>query len=259
MAASFIERNGTMLQIGAGLLFAILTVALSWYFGTRNRMAKTIDYQVLSNVAVLTNTSARPERLKILFDDTEARDPFITQIRIENTGKQVIEPEDFLTCIQICRDNCTILEWGVVEESADGVSGYMGMTSFPGECERIDTTPGTMNPSDWFIVQIVWDGDRKEPLRVTSRMRGEKRPMRKLAPREPSVMFINMAGVFGAIGLPLALIFATILLLDRQNTVGFPVLLSMSTVGSIAAAYLAYVTFVYKRSPVSSPTSSRDD
>jgi len=182
MAASFIERNSTMLQISAGALFVILTVALTWYFGTRNRMTKTIDYQVLSNVAVLTNTGARPERLKILFDDTEAKDPFITQIRIENTGKQVIEPEDFLTCVQIYRDNCTILEWGVVEESADGVSGYIGMTIFPGESERIDTTPGTMNPGDWFTIQIVSDGDRHEPLCVTSRMRGEKRPMQEMKP-----------------------------------------------------------------------------
>jgi hypothetical protein len=184
MAESFIERNGTAFQIVFGALFVILAAFLSWYFGSRNRMTKTIDYEVLSNVAVLTSTGARPERLKILFDDTEASDPSITQIRIENTGKQVIEPEDFLTCIQICRENCTILEWGIVDQSADGVSGDIGMTWFPGECERIDSTPGTMNPGDWFIVQIVFDGDRHEPLCVTSRMRGEKRPMQDISPQQ---------------------------------------------------------------------------
>ncbi|SIL69970.1 Uncharacterised protein [Mycobacteroides abscessus subsp. abscessus] len=197
MAESFIERNGTAFQIAFGALFVILAAFLSWYFGSRNRMTKTIDYEVLSNVAVLTSTGARPERLKILFDDTEASDPSITQIRIENTGKQVIEPEDFLTCIQICRENCTILEWGIVDQSADGVSGDIGMTWFPGECERIDSTPGTMNPGDWFILQIVFDGDKDEPLCVTSRMRGEKRPMQAFAPLRRTK---RLRAIFAALG-----------------------------------------------------------
>lgn len=203
MAESFIERNGTAFQIAFGALFVILAAFLSWYFGSRNRMTKTIDYEVLSNVAVLKSTGARPERLKILFDDTEATDPFITQVRIENTGKQVIEPDDFLSCIQICRDNCEILEWGIVEESADGVSGDIGMTLFPGECERIDSTPGTLNPGDWFTIQIVYDGDKDEQLCVTSRMRGEKRPMQALAPlrraKRRRMILASVGAGFGAL------------------------------------------------------------
>lgn len=209
MAESFIERNGTAFQIGAGALFVILASFLSWYFGSRNRMTKTLDYEVLSNVAVLTSTEARPERLKIFFDETEARDPFITQIRIENTGKQVIEPDDFLTCIQICRDDCSILEWGVVEESADGVSGDIGMTLFPGECERIDSTPGTMNPGDWFIIQIVFDGDKDKPLCVTSRMRGEKRPMQEILPQRQArrrrlILAVPASGIGALLGIAVA-------------------------------------------------------
>lgn len=210
MAESFIERNGTAFQIGAGALFVVLASFVSWYFGSRNRMTKTLDYEVLSNVAVLTSTGTRPERLKILFDDTEARDPFITQIRIENTGKQVIEPDDFLTCIQICRDDCSILEWGVVDESADGVSGDIGMTLFPGECERIDSTPGTMNPGDWFIVQIVFDGNKDESLCVTSRMRGEKRPMQEISrPRQARRLRLILAIPTAATGIFLGIAFSS--------------------------------------------------
>lgn len=182
MAESFIERNSWAPGVIVAVVLFVIGTATTLYLRHRDKERKTLDYRTLSNVAVLTNTSSRPERLKILFDSNEARDPFITQIRIQNTGKQVIEPEDFLTCIQISRESCKILEWGLVEESADGVSGYMGMTEFSGEDARIDITPGTMNSRDSFTMQIVFDGDKDAPLRVTSRMRGENRPMQVIAP-----------------------------------------------------------------------------
>lgn len=54
---------------------------------------------------------------RIMFGDSEVVNPFITQVRFENTGKQVIEATDFLEAIEICRGEAQIIDWSVVAES----------------------------------------------------------------------------------------------------------------------------------------------
>jgi hypothetical protein len=182
LATSFLERNGTLLQILAAVLIALITFLLTWYLSFRNRATKTLDYKEISSFPIVTSHE-RPDRLKILFEDTEVDNPFITQICIENTGKQVIESDDFLSPLQIYRKDASVLEWGVVDESEDSLSGDIGLTIFPGEPERIDSFPSTLNPGDWFVVQIICDGNPAQPLCVTTRIKGQTRKIREIEDR----------------------------------------------------------------------------
>jgi hypothetical protein len=227
------------------VLFAVGT-AITLYLRHRDKETKTLDYEVLSNVEIITSAGERPERLKILFDETEVHNPSITQIRIENTGKQVIEPDDFLSCIQICRENCSIVEWGIVEESADGASGDIGLTVFPGENERIDDTPGTLNPGDWFTVQIVFDGDMNEPLCVTGRMRGEKRPMRLKDPkRRTSRLATVVAGTTTLLGLLVGYIASSLVSNQTARTFGNSISrIAMIVGGAVTAAAIIKIRSV---------------
>ncbi len=201
MAESFLERNGTLFQILAAVLLAVITGLLTWYIGYRNRATKTLDYWVISDLAIVSSHN-RPDRLKIMLGTIEVDNPFVTLIRFRNTGKQVIERDDFLRPIEICRGNTEVVDWNVVNQTEPNLADDIGLVApVAGDKEfdeHISIKPNTLNPGDTFDVQITYDGTLECQPEITVRIKGQTRKMEALVPRSAARemgFYITLVGV----------------------------------------------------------------
>ncbi|TQK27968.1 hypothetical protein [Arthrobacter sp. SLBN-53] len=181
-AESLIERNGTLFQV----LATFVALPLAWWLGTRSKRSKTFDYRVLSDITIVAS-HRRPERLSVHFGSREVKNPFITEIEFRNTGTGAIPKADFLEPIQIARPAAEILDWAIIEQSQKALvlhsSRVVPIDGQP-EPEYIEIQPETMNKQDFFVVQIVYDGDPAEPPMVSCRILNESRPIQTFRQKE---------------------------------------------------------------------------
>ncbi|WP_431236705.1 hypothetical protein ACQ86B_17390 [Mycolicibacterium aichiense] len=196
LADSFLERNGTLLQIVVAVALAIAggVVALvvnRW----RERRIITLDYRIKSEVAILSRHE-RPERLRVLFGDREVSNPFISEIEFRNTGRKAIEKQHFLKPIKIVRPDAKVLDWDITEQSVDDLvmdSGLVRPLDGQPVPEHIEIRCETLNKQDWFVAQIVYDGDPSEPPKISCRILDESRSMREYRSRDGSASLTRLA------------------------------------------------------------------
>ncbi|WP_142280159.1 hypothetical protein [Mycobacterium paraense] len=204
LAASFIERNGTVLQIIAAIIIALATSAFAWLLGRRSRRIITLDYCIVSNVAIIPSEK-RPQHLKMMIGDTEVANPFVTEVEFKNTGNKAIRKDDFLQPIEIYRPDSKIVDWNIVCESADGLVNDIGMSLRPlppPEREFIRILPETLNRKDCFIVQIVYDGGSNAKPEISVRIEDEWREIREYqSSRRVATWFIVQAFIAAFSGL----------------------------------------------------------
>jgi hypothetical protein len=187
LANGFIERNSWVPGVVVAVVLFLITTGLALYWRTRDRDSKHLDYRVISDTPIVVSRRKRPEILKVVYGATEVSNPYVTEVRFKNTGKQVIEPDDFLTPPAILRRNAKVLDFNIVDESVQGLIDFTGQTvDPPSEENPIDVYPKTLNPGDWFTIQVIYDGGEDTPVAVTGRIKGQTRPPRVYEDREPT-------------------------------------------------------------------------
>ena len=167
-----------VLEMGT-LAVALGTLLAMWLWRLRDRQSKTLDYRVISDTDIVI--SNRPKKLKVVYgpDEDEVKDPRVTEIRFKNTGKQVIETDDFLEPVIMRRPNARILDFDVVDQSENHLVDKDKselVIAQPDRPEHVRLFPRTLNSGDWFTVQLVYDGGGSSSDMVfTTRIKGQTR------------------------------------------------------------------------------------
>jgi hypothetical protein len=188
LANGFIERNSWLPGVAAAVVLFIVGTGITLYLRQRDKDSKHLDYQILSDTPIVISRRKRPEILKVVFGNTEVSNPYITEVRFKNTGKQVIQADDFLAQIAIQRRNAKVLDVNVVEESAKNLVEYAELTIDPADDEiPVHVKPLTLNRGDWFTIQVIYDSSvtADERVSVTCRINGEDRRPQVYQDREP--------------------------------------------------------------------------
>src|SRR3954451_5021414 len=87
------DHGETIIGILAGAIVGIVT---SWYFYWRSKIQKTLDYDVISNVAMLSRgTESLGKSLQVTFEDEPLENPRLMVLQIRNMGKVSIKAEDY--------------------------------------------------------------------------------------------------------------------------------------------------------------------
>lgn len=174
LADSFLERNGTLFQISAGVLIALVTGLVTWYVNRRNKATKTFDFRVGPNLPILFH---RPDSgaLKVTYHNAEVQNPRIIRVHFVNTGKQVIKADEFLNPYVITLRGARLLDTALTDETADGLATYVSDGQDP-QVGKVKLTVATLNPGDGFTVQMVVDADAVPQLTVSGRVEGQTRP-----------------------------------------------------------------------------------
>jgi hypothetical protein len=111
LADSYWQRNSTAISLLGALVIALVVGWLiPWLWRQRDRASKTLDYRLVSDIQIVT-THGRPDTLRITLGPLEVQNPFLSQIRFKNTGKQVIHASDFLEPLEITRASAKLLDF----------------------------------------------------------------------------------------------------------------------------------------------------
>lgn len=178
---SFLQRNAWVVPV---LLF-IFGTSFTLYLRRRDKDSKHLDYQILADTPILTSRN-RPTILKIMYGTMEVDNPFVTEVRFKNTGKQVIEADDFLAPMAILRRSAKVLDFNDVEQSeAQLIDSMESAPDAPDDNKPVLVKPNTLNAGDWFTVQVIYDCSAREIVTVTGRIKGQTRLPRTYKDREP--------------------------------------------------------------------------
>jgi hypothetical protein len=186
--------------IGVPGLFAL------WF----QRRPKTLDFRVVTSVAIVSQHAAQlREKLHVSYGNRKLDEPWVTVVRIVNTGKQAVRRDDFVDPVEIRFEEAQPLDAFISNESSPGLlradevweldedeKSINNMTPFLAQRPRL------MNGGDWYELQIISEG---MPGHITARARfaDQSRPMRNELRKEMrlSLMQLMIAAVlFAAAG-----------------------------------------------------------
>ncbi len=161
--ATWISRHSWGAGIAAGIIATVLVAAVVFLL---QRESKTFDWQILTDEPILTGAAATTAGLKLtLHDRVELAHPRLITIRLRNSGKREIRPEDF-ACMTCIRTNDTIeIKSGVTLRYRDGMAnkpivGWME--------HHADVSPVLYNRGDWADVQLIVDCLPDSPTQPTA-------------------------------------------------------------------------------------------
>ena len=206
----------------------MIGTGITLYLRHRDKESKTLDYRIISDIPIVTSHN-RPELLKITFGTREVSNPFITEVRFKNTGKQVIDAADFLEPVVISRLKAKLLDFNVVDESEKGLVEDISNVVDPPN-PSVEVRPKTLNPGDWFTVQLFYDGGDDEDVSVSGRIRGQTRkPEIYRLPRRRDLGWYNV--MLGAGAAVVGFVVAVLVFVGLQADFLLPVAV---TVGFVA-------------------------
>lgn len=172
LADDFLQRNPWVPGVVAAVVLFLIATAINFYLRQRDKESKTFDYRVVSDIPIFFGPN-RPADLKVMHFGLEVANPRITRIRFENTGKRVIEETDFLEPYEIKRGSAEIVDYNIVEQSEHNLAAVHEIAV--GEPQSIKILPKTLNPGDWFILQLVYDCGASENVSIAGRIKGQTR------------------------------------------------------------------------------------
>lgn len=178
LADSFVERNGTVFQILAAVVIAVVTGLVTWHFSRRNRKTKTIDYQVVSDVPILNH---RPDdaQLKITYLDEELDHPRVVRVVCRNTGTEVIKASEILEKHRLSVGDAWLVSAVMAKSSAANLTTFEADAGPPGHAVKL--TLGTLNPGDEFTLQLVLDTTDDADISLSGRIEGQTRASTDMA------------------------------------------------------------------------------
>jgi hypothetical protein len=140
------------------LLAIATTIGLALYQQKRQRGEKTVDYEVVAQVRLLGNAKLPENLAAITVSGAKTRDPCFSVVRIRNTGRKPVRPEDFAAEPVISVEPGMVVAAVVGEASADRLrKGEPTVAD-----GHISIPKMFLNASDWIEIAIISDGNPDE-------------------------------------------------------------------------------------------------
>jgi hypothetical protein len=150
------HHSGIITLVGVIVTFVGVLVTLIIYLLQRDK--KTFDWQLLTDEQIVTRT-AREARggITVLWDNTvELTHPRLLTIRLMNTGKREIRPEDFDGDTVITADATMDIQSAYIVRRHEGMRHEPDCAWTTREC---NVKAILYNRGDWVDVQLVLDHD----------------------------------------------------------------------------------------------------
>jgi hypothetical protein len=146
----------------------------NWVFFRKAEKPKVLAYEILSKDRIISATDDERDNLKVIYGESEVKDPNLIIIRVGNVGKQDIIADDFKNGpIEIDLGTSSLLSSTPSNQQNPAIS--IKYESITGR-SAIGVIPIHLKPTEWFDFKIVTDGDLVDP-KITARFVGETRPI----------------------------------------------------------------------------------
>lgn len=121
----------------------------------------------MSQTTILSNQSGHLP-LKVVFEGKDVSSPFITQVRLGNTGKVELKADDFDGPIRISFNDSVILQVRLSGRSSEAINPAVSKDA---SFKSISFTPTLLNSGEWIEYQLIADGPLEAP-KVYARVAG---------------------------------------------------------------------------------------
>jgi hypothetical protein len=174
-AASWVTDSGW--NVVSATLGALGLIA-AYVFYRRSQQPKTLDWVMIFDRFMGTGPAAS-SGLTVAFKGTQVLLPRLAVIRIHNTGKQAIRPEDYHGALTIEAPGARIHSVEYVGAVPSEVLADHPEAQLAGE-SMARLAPVLLNAGELYILQCVVDGGKPGGLTVTGRIAGQSRPTRRV-------------------------------------------------------------------------------
>jgi hypothetical protein len=156
------------------LLALLTTIALAIYTNRRQFREKTVDYEVVAQLRLLGSAQIPANLAAVTVSGTVAKDPYLSLVRIRNTGRKPVAATDFASDLTISLQSAPVAAAVVGDASAQRLRALTPIVA-----DRAVTVPAMfLNASDWVEIAIVSEGnptDVNVDILITEASRPPKR------------------------------------------------------------------------------------
>lgn len=142
-----------------GSLVGVVGVVTGFLFYWWSRRPKKFGWQIMNQTPILSTGSGHLP-LKVVFDGQDVSSPYITQVRLGNTGKIELKADDFDGPVRISFNNSVILQVRNSGRSSEAINPAL---SKPASSKSISFTPTLLNQGEWIEYQLIMDGELETP------------------------------------------------------------------------------------------------
>jgi hypothetical protein len=137
-----------------GLSLGVLGILATILIAIRQRRPKRIVYDITAHRRIITQTGYQVTKpLVVSYGDRKLSDPYLVVVRIANTGKMEIRPEDWEEPLSLTVGS-EIVDSGIVGTSSRDLKVEVThVDSRQIRCSKI-----LLNPGEWFDIQMLVDG-----------------------------------------------------------------------------------------------------
>jgi hypothetical protein len=137
-----------------GLVLGAIGILATVIIASRQRKPKRVTYDVIANRRIITQTGYQVTKaLVVTYGDRNLSDPHLIVVRVANTGKVEVRPEDWEEPLSLTTSS-EIVDSGVVGTSSKDLK----VEAAPVESHQIRFGKMLLNQGEWFDVQMLVDG-----------------------------------------------------------------------------------------------------
>ncbi len=239
LAESLLERNGTLFQIIATVAVAAVAGLGGWWLRSRSRTAKTFDFRILSDLAILSH---RPDdnALKVVYNTEELLNPRLVRARFTNSGTDVIRASEVLEPFVFVVHAAWLVSVEIAETSSASLASFEA-TWHQNE-HAVALTLATLNPGDNFTLQMIVDSAEPPEFSLSGRIEGQTRPAENMRASDLQSM-ANADLAMGIVGLAVLSGLGAVLMLSSNDTTAGYVVSAVPLLGG-----LIFGTWAFRRS-----------
>lgn len=174
---------------GVSIVVALVVGIASW-------RPKHLDYAIVNDIPILwRGAHSFKQSMSVRYDDIELSDPRLVTVRIRNTGKKAIRPEDFDEPVSVSFTKNPPIQARIFE----GTSPKFGRAAISRHGQGVHVESLMINPRDWFDIQILSDGPHGN-ITVQSRI-VDARPMKlKMVERLMEPLYLSEPVLYALVG-----------------------------------------------------------
>lgn len=148
------EHSGIITLIGTCVGVVAIVITFIVYLIQRDK--KTLDWRILANEPILNAGAQRmTHSIKIVIDDgLEVQRPRFVRVRLENTGRREIRPDDFDGPAFIVVPGAYTIRSVALVALRDGIRTPPELQNHGRNCS---VSPALFNRGDWVDVQLLLD------------------------------------------------------------------------------------------------------
>jgi len=178
------ETFHTWFMPALGIVIAIVGIIISIYI---QRRPKRLSYRILQAMSVVTVKEKLSDKLQVLYDGEPVQDVTLVTLRIVNSGKKIIDIEDFLKSIRIVPlPGTSILAANLINTNPEGIDVEYTVDEF-----GITIEPLVLNPKDSIDFKLVMNHYNDE-IEIHTRIK--EVPYTNLPPLRMGVKSVNFWG-----------------------------------------------------------------